>query len=249
MNININKEEFINLAKEKEERIGKTNSGVEVHKDVTNITPYGKIFLRITAQVLGNDIVEIKVTDSYYGGPEVSIPMKITSVKGVFTRNYKFIREALKVEDFGYFIPEDGILTKVSVPEPEDHITLSNGRVLMNKFGKYMPNLCFISDIPHLPWEDVKSQDFNLDKGDLSVLRGTFFISKKGTQCFKIEENGPHILLRDNWGGAFSKYRGRTLPEEGAIYYKRASSNGGGNGYDYAIYPANWQYTLSEEDI
>ena len=115
--------------------------------------------------------------------------------------------------------------------------------------SNYEPNLTFISEIPVLQWDKRDKGEFNLPKGRISVIYGDFFTSKKGTKSFKVKKEGRHILIRDSWGGAFSSYSGNTLPKEGALYYRRASSNGGGKGCDYAIYPREWKYTLSEEDI
>ena len=131
----------------------------------------------------------------------------------------------------------------------EGTFQLKDGNFAIGEYGKYKPNLTFISSIPVIQWENVKREDFNLPKGDLSMIRGDFFTSKKGTKCFKVKANGSHILIKDSWGGAFSKYYGDTLPKEGALYYRTASSNGGGMGNDYAVYLKNWKYELSEEDI
>jgi len=135
--------------------------------------------------------------------------------------------------------------------EPLDHIKLDNGKVLINHYGKYKSGLTFILDYPFLCWESVDKSDLNLNRGDYEVLYGNFFESKKGTKCFKVlpKEKASHKLIRDDWGGSFNSYRGRTLPETNSLYYKRASSNGGGSGYDYAIYQRDWKNTLSEEDI
>jgi hypothetical protein len=88
----------------------------------------------------------------------------------------------------------------------------------------------------------------NLENGSLDFMRGSYFVSKKGTKIFKIDPNGQHMLLRDDWGGAFNDYRGGTLPED-QLYYHRASSNGGGSGYDYAVIPVGWKQVLKEEDL
>lgn len=188
---------------------------------------------------------------NYTGGPKIEAEIEFLEVSGIFTRNYKFYTKAYKLEGCDeLLIVEDGELRKCSIPEPEDHIVLSNGNVLMNKFGKYEPNLCFINTIPHLVWErNIPASKFNLDRGSFDALKGTFFVSKKGTKCFRIEANGPHILIKEDWGGAFCRDRGRNLPESQALYYRRATSNGGGMGCDYAVYPADWKYILSEEDV
>ena len=148
---------------------------------------------------------------------------------------------------------EDGRVIKVgnNLLNKEGVIQLSNGTFLINKYGKYEPNLSFLNTKPDVDteWIRVESFEFNLPKGCLSKIYGTFFTSKKGTKCFRINPNGEHMLIGDCWGGASNRYYGGTLPEEGALYYRRASSNGGGLGHDYAIYQRDWKYELSEEDI
>lgn len=133
----------------------------------------------------------------------------------------------------------------------EGIIELTNGTFLINKYGKYEPNLSFLNIKPDVnsEWIRVEPSEFNLPKGCLSKIYGTFFTSKKGTKCFRINPNGEHMLIGDGWGGSSNRYYGGTLPEEGALYYRRASSNGGGLGHDYAIYQRDWKYELSEEDI
>lgn len=131
---------------------------------------------------------------------------------------------------------------------PDGVFQLKNGSFAIGEYGKYKPNLTFINSTPFLQWEDKKAGDFNLPHGSISVIKGDFFISKKGTKCFKVKNNGRHLIIRDGWGGAFESYRGGTLPDN-QLYYRRASSNGGGTGYDYAVVPVDWVYGLSEEDL
>ena len=145
-------------------------------------------------------------------------------------------------------------------------IGLESGDFLIQHYGKYSSNLGIIvpKNDPHIgPYgedqcirlfqnADMKDKaEFNLGGGTLDTLRGKFFVSKKGTKLFKVDPNGPHILLRDDWGGAFVSYRGGKLPtmERGALYYRRASSNGGGSGYDYAVVPVDWKLEISEDDL
>jgi hypothetical protein len=128
-------------------------------------------------------------------------------------------------------------------------IELDNGNFLVNLYGKYQPDLSFIHSDPEIEWKGIKRQELNLAEGDYSYIRGEHFVSKKGTKCFRVKEDGGHVLIEDNWGGAFNNYRGRSLPKEESLHYKRASSNGGGSGYDYAIYPYPWRYSIGEENI
>lgn len=130
-------------------------------------------------------------------------------------------------------------------------IELSNWKFLINKYGKYEPNLSFLTSVPAIKYERVSSRDLNFARWDFSVLYGEFFISKKWTKCFRIlpKEKAKHILIRDDWWWPFNDYRWRTLPEEGAVYYRRASSNWWWSGYDYGIYNKNFRNAVSEEDI
>lgn len=131
------------------------------------------------------------------------------------------------------------------------YVELNDGRYLMNSYGKYSPDLTFINTTPDARWTDIKALDLNLPEGDLSVMHGNYFVSKKGTRCFEITPHGRHILVRDSWGGAFNSYRGHTLPDtdHGALYYRRASSNGGGTGNDFAVLPKDWRNKVSVDDI
>jgi len=130
-------------------------------------------------------------------------------------------------------------------------IVLSDWKFLINKYGKYQPNLSFITRIPKLSFESVSCKDLNFDEWDFDVVYWEFFVSKKWTKCFRVlpKEKAKHVLIRDDWWGAFNRYRWRTLPEDGAVYYRRASSNGGWSGYDYGVYEKDFKNTLSEDDI
>ena len=130
-------------------------------------------------------------------------------------------------------------------------IVLSDWKFLVNQYGKYQPNLSFITSIPKLLFERASSKDLNFDEWNFAVIYWEFFISKKGTKCFRVlpRESAKHVLIRDDWWGAFNKYRWRTLPEEKALYYRRASSNWGWSGYDYWVYDVNFRNEVSEDDI
>ena len=137
-----------------------------------------------------------------------------------------------------------------------------NRRFLINMFGKYQPNMSFIVPVEHyvdrngkavsfLEYKeanvtliDALAVDFN-GNGSPEVLFGDFWRSKKGGACFrpKSPKQAQHVLVRVNWGGAFSKCRGQYDKEDGgglsylAQYFRRAKSNGGGVGYDYYVFP------------
>lgn len=144
-----------------------------------------------------------------------------------------------------------------------DVFVLDTGAVFIKHYGKYNSGLGIIVDpykYPHtnmltgdvnLFCEYAQKSDYNLGEGFLDYMIGDFFVSKKGTKIFRVNEDGKHVLLRDDWGGSFNSYRGGKLlrTEEGALYYRRASSNGGGIGYDYSVVPVNWKKVISEDDL
>lgn len=129
-----------------------------------------------------------------------------------------------------------------------DFIKLSNGDLLYKWYGKYAPNFCLLTKQELKPYylrKQVKASDFNLPDNDrlLYMIPGKYWVSQKGTKCFRADENGAYILLIDEWGGGcFRTSKARRLPEEseGAVYFRRARSNGGGCGTDYAVVPKGW---------
>lgn len=128
-------------------------------------------------------------------------------------------------------------------------IELSDGKFLLKDFGKYKSDLLIISDKPEIKYQKTYPKEFNLDKGDLTFIRGTFFVTKKGANAFRIEEKGSHLLLRDDWEGG-SKYWGFSLFKlDNLLYKRRASSNGGGMGYDYVVVPVGSKQKISIEDL
>lgn len=140
-----------------------------------------------------------------------------------------------------------------SVVDTEGVVELNDGSFLIKDYEKYGSGLCILHSHPAFGYEYVScgKDDLNLSSGSFDVLYGAYFVSKKGTKCFRVDKNGPHKLVRDDWGGAFNDYRGGSLPVEGkdVLYYKRAKSNGGGMGYDYVVVPRDWKNVLSVEDI
>jgi hypothetical protein len=146
-----------------------------------------------------------------------------------------------------------------------EHVILDSGDFLLKHYGKYKSGLGIIVPknsaqvdaekryIKLFRAEDrISYDDLNLGgKGQLDVVRGDYFVSKKGTKLFKLNPMGKHYLLKDEWGGAFNNYRGGKLPttDRGAVYYRCASSNGGGCGNDFSVIPIDWKNTLSEEDL
>ena len=151
----------------------------------------------------------------------------------------------------------------------ENGITLGDGSIYFAGFGIYQPNLGFIvsTDDPHYNKETGCLSifvDLDLPEGSSLKLReelnlkdsslngrifGDYFVSKKGTKMFRIKADGKDQLLCDDWGGCFNSYRGGVLPQDGSLHYRRASSNGGGCGCDYAVYPRNWKRTMTVDDL
>ena len=143
-------------------------------------------------------------------------------------------------------------------------IKLDDGRRLYNDYGKYRPNLTYVlteipmrtnrprnlpdcQDISCLPWTDCHARDFNFDGRVMRKLSGDFWISQKGTACFAPKADGRHILLREDWGN--KRDRGDMQKMIGMVYFRRASSNGGGVGTTYAVVPKDWCVSINIEDI
>lgn len=130
---------------------------------------------------------------------------------------------------------------------------------IFNDFGKYRPNLTFVLDREFCLDKDGKvvnpiqyikdhevTDSFNLDlNGEAKILFGDFWRSRKGGACFRPKDpkGAKHILVRVDWGGAFNRSRGFNgdgVADRGAMYFRVASSNGGGSGYDYWILPVGY---------
>ncbi len=140
---------------------------------------------------------------------------------------------------------------------------------LVKQFGKYLPNLVF-----------VLSKEFSLDKdgkpisparyvrdvnitdnmnlvfnGDPKILFGDYWISRKGSRCFRPKSplGASHLLIKVAWGGADETHGSRgNYPEDipaGVLYFRHARSNAGGMGYDYWVIPVDYHasYLGAEE--
>lgn len=137
-------------------------------------------------------------------------------------------------------------------------IRLENGDWLINaKYGKYAPNLTFVVDEDHkkLGWTEMNTEEKEainiLWDGSPDYMIGDFWVSKKGTRCFKPKADGKHLLIRNSWGGCFNDSRGceEDKIKDDVLYKRRASSNGGGSGNTYYIFPVNFRKSYSLEDI
>lgn len=131
----------------------------------------------------------------------------------------------------------------------DNTVKLDNGTFLTNHVGKYKSGLTLLHEVEDITWLRLDYKELNLEYADLEYLEGEFFTSKKGTKCFRIKSGGNQLLLRDNWGGSFAKYFGGALRKLPTQYYVRASSNGGGNGYDYAVIMKGTKQVIKEDDI
>jgi len=144
-------------------------------------------------------------------------------------------------------------LRKYDLVEGENFFALEDGKYLVKRYGKYEPNLTLIvadpSDSELKPFE--KGVLNTRVDGTCTAMRGEYYKSKKGTDCFRVHAGGKHTLIRASWGGAFNDSRGFRDEEfiKAAVYYRRASSNGGGTGYDYIIVPVGARREISEDDI
>src|SRR6056297_2330503 len=140
----------------------------------------------------------------------------------------------------------------------KDAFRVKKGKVLVNKYGKYKPNITFIlprqssgGEYVDEPEELVKRMNVTYKGNSVDAIRGDYRISRKGKSVFEISENGKHVLLAFNWGGAFGKGKGDTtnIPKADIIYTRNAKSNGGGSGMFYTVLPYNYQVLISEEDL
>ena len=135
-----------------------------------------------------------------------------------------------------------------------------NNTLMIADFGKYRPNITFIVPdkwtldsngkiespirfISEARLTDNMNIDFNASKEE--VLFGETWKSKNGKQMFKITppNKAKSVLIRANWGGAFASSRGQSSEYAKNIevdYFRIASSNGGGAGYDYYIVPVDF---------
>ena len=142
-----------------------------------------------------------------------------------------------------------------------DSLQLDNNDLIVNMFGKYMPNIVFVLkneyksylyDFGIMP-NDIENQlNIHWD-GSPSIMYGKFWISKKGSKCFTptSRELATHILVKNDWGGAFDHTRGREydLVSEMAEYSRLASSNGGGIGYSYYVLKTETSNVITIDDI
>lgn len=135
-----------------------------------------------------------------------------------------------------------------------------NNSLTVADFGKYRPGVTFVvpdqwtlddNKIIESPirWHSVPeltdNMNIDFDSSNVEVVFGEHWTSKGGNPVFKITEptKAKQVLICAGWGGAFDSSRGHSknyANEIGADYFRRASSNGGGCGYDYYILPVDF---------
>lgn len=176
------------------------------------------------------------------------VPFIPMGCEWVFAKNTQHYTKIIKVKG-EIFALINGCYVNARLINMDNVITLTNGNFLLRDYGKYGSGLAFISQVPSLEEQyiEIPGKDLNIPRPTVKILYGEYFVSKKGTKCFRIKLDGRHMLVADDWGGPFEKYRGGTILN--GIYTKRACSNNGGRGVDYAINERGWKYTLKEEEI
>jgi len=151
-------------------------------------------------------------------------------------------------------------IAKITWPEyfeVNKSIKLGNGETLIRRYEKYQPAMCFLLTENNIDqhWLDVTYHGIDInatfDAKKVEWMPGEFWVSKKGTPCFRPKEDGSHILIRTTWGGCFEPSRGTEFPElkEKALFSKYARSNGGGAGYNYYVFPKDFRNEVSLDDI
>lgn len=140
-----------------------------------------------------------------------------------------------------------------------EKVFATNSGFLFNDIGKYRTGLTFVLDssfeldkdgevVSPIQFVDDRevTDSFNLDlDGDAKILFGDFWKSQKGAPCFrpKAPNQAKHLLVDVRWGGCFNSHRGNWSDDAkaaGALYFRRASSNGGGAGHDYWVLPVGY---------
>lgn len=134
-------------------------------------------------------------------------------------------------------------------------IELVTGEKLIKRYGKYNPGICFIMSDNNIDveWKEYDDNFLNIefDASSVEWIPGDFWISKKGTSCFRPSEDGKHVLIKVHWGGCFESSRGEEYAEvkKLAVYARRAQSNGGGAGKNYYVFERDFRKEISLDDI
>ena len=138
----------------------------------------------------------------------------------------------------------------------EKVVELSNGETMIRRFGKYMPNLIFLlsEENVSVSWHrhDIEPLKLNIEfDGDIEWMPGDFWVSKKGSNCFRPSDHGKHLLIKVDWGGPFISTRGDEYDDikNKTLYARRASSNGGGTGYNFYVFPKDYVEIVNIDEI
>jgi len=151
-----------------------------------------------------------------------------------------------------------------------DLLKLNNEQYLFRHYGKYKSGLVlvlpenakdFVNNFDAFDYfgsvsdkiENIEEKtNIQMDGKIVYTVNGEYRINKKGTKIFDCTRNQTHTLVCFSWGGAFNKTRGWIFPEEAEeelSYFKRASSNGGGIGNTYIVFPIGWNFEIKENMI
>ena len=149
-----------------------------------------------------------------------------------------------------------------------EKVFFNENNITVASFGKYAPCLTYIlpmcwnidskGDVESpIKWRDYPEiiRNMNIDfDGETKGIFGNYWTSKNGRLCFKITspDKAKYILIKSSWGGCFNKTRGQLssyAEEVGATWFRRASSNGGGSGYDYWILPVGFVAGCDTKDV
>ena len=177
----------------------------------------------------------------------------------------KFTEIKQKATSVGNFYEYERLLTdevereklqNAGIKLGENAILLDSNKYLVNDYGKYCSGITFIIAPRNIPnyeyFKDRRLQEsLNiLWDGTPSFMYGNYWKSKKGSNCFAPCDKGhaKHLLIQLDWGGSFNSSRGSSEVQN-TLYFRRASSNGGGTGYSYYIIPIDSKNTYSEDDI
>lgn len=136
---------------------------------------------------------------------------------------------------------------------------------VVNEYGKYQPNISFVmeksftgdplkyrSDAPTREMIAGMGLGFGTLESGVSVLFGDYWSSKAGKPHFrpKLSQVATHVIVRADWGGFnHPRTRGSWSAPDGAAYFRRASSNGGGTGYDYYVLPVGYYLVVRDEEL
>lgn len=147
----------------------------------------------------------------------------------------------------------------------EGHVieTVTSFRVCAH--GKYGPKLTYVleksfrddplkfrKDNPTTKMVAGMNIRFNANESYIQALFGDFWLSKAGKPHFRPKQPqvATHVLLRAGWGGfGQSRTRGVWSAPEGVVYFRRASSNGGGAGYDYYVVPVGYHIVMNDDEL